>query len=377
MPTLPARPAGAGATSTTTPRPTTPASPSPSPAPRPSTSAPSVANGADVVGHRQGRRRPGHAAPTVEADGDDASTSRAAAVVNAGGVWADDVRALDEGTAPRLDPPGQGHPHHRAVGARCATTSPWSSRCPKDKRSVFVVPWGELTYIGTTDTDYDGPLDDPQCTPEDVDYLLGAINDAVDRASSPRPTSSARGPGCARWCKTRGERAHRRPVPPPPGHAVRQRAWSRSPAASSRPTARWRPTPSTRVVDEVLGAKVARAGRQAQPHHAACRCAAPRATTSVAGRAGAIAGVGAELRRPPRRPLRRRGPRAARHDRGATRRWPSRSSPGSPTCGPRRVYAVRYEMARIGRRRAVAAAPGPACSARDASAAAAADGRPR
>ena len=57
---------------------------------------------------------------------------------------------------------------------------------PKDKRSVFVVPWlptddggFELTYIGTTDTDYDGPIDDPQCTPDDIAYLLRAINFSV------------------------------------------------------------------------------------------------------------------------------------------------------------------------------------------------------
>ena len=49
---------------------------------------------------------------------------------------------------------------------------------PKDRRSIFVVPWPEvdLVYLGTTDTDYDGPLDDPACTPEDVDYLLDAVN---------------------------------------------------------------------------------------------------------------------------------------------------------------------------------------------------------
>src|SRR3546814_18187941 len=42
---------------------------------------------------------------------------------------------------------------------------------PKDKRSIFVVPWpapdGEepaFTYIGTTDTDHDGTTEDPQCT---------------------------------------------------------------------------------------------------------------------------------------------------------------------------------------------------------------------
>jgi glycerol-3-phosphate dehydrogenase len=49
----------------------------------------------------------------------------------------------------------------------------------KDRRSVFVVPWGDFTYIGTTDTDYDGPLENPQCTPADIAYLLGAINGAV------------------------------------------------------------------------------------------------------------------------------------------------------------------------------------------------------
>jgi glycerol-3-phosphate dehydrogenase len=41
---------------------------------------------------------------------------------------------------------------------------------------VFVVPHGEFTYVGTTDTDYDGPVDDPQCTPEDIEYLLRALN---------------------------------------------------------------------------------------------------------------------------------------------------------------------------------------------------------
>ena len=55
---------------------------------------------------------------------------------------------------------------------------------PKDRRSVFVVPWGgdggphRFTYIGTTDTDYDGPIDDPQITAADVAYLLRAINGA-------------------------------------------------------------------------------------------------------------------------------------------------------------------------------------------------------
>ncbi len=41
-----------------------------------------------------------------------------------------------------------------------------------------MVPWPgtDLVYLGTTDTDYTGPLDDPACTPEDVDLLEAANN---------------------------------------------------------------------------------------------------------------------------------------------------------------------------------------------------------
>ena len=107
---------------------------------------------------------------------------RARVVVNAAGVWADDIRALDEGM----------HPHAIRPAKGIHLTVPWSlvrndiaviAPVPKDKRSIFVVPWpapdGEdpaFTYIGTTDTDYDGPTEDPQCTREDVAYLLDAIN---------------------------------------------------------------------------------------------------------------------------------------------------------------------------------------------------------
>ncbi|MGA1259589.1 MAG: glycerol-3-phosphate dehydrogenase C-terminal domain-containing protein, partial [Ilumatobacteraceae bacterium] len=55
-----------------------------------------------------------------------------------------------------------------------------------DKRSLFVVPHmpnGDgtyrFTYVGTTDTDYQGSIDDPQCTEGDIDYCLRALNNAV------------------------------------------------------------------------------------------------------------------------------------------------------------------------------------------------------
>jgi len=116
-------------------------------------------------------------AATVEADGTTFEV-RTRAVVNAAGVWVDDVRALDEGVHPASIRPAKGI-HITVPWERVRNDIAAIVPVPKDKRSVFVVPWGDFTYVGTTDTDYDGSLDDPQCTPEDVDYLLGALNLAI------------------------------------------------------------------------------------------------------------------------------------------------------------------------------------------------------
>ena len=106
-------------------------------------------------------------------------------VINASGVWADDVRALDEKVHPDSIRPAKG----------VHLTVPWEKvrndiavviPVPRDRRSLFVVPWianGDgtfrYTYIGTTDTDYTGPVDDPQCTRDDINYVLDALNASV------------------------------------------------------------------------------------------------------------------------------------------------------------------------------------------------------
>jgi glycerol-3-phosphate dehydrogenase len=45
-----------------------------------------------------------------------------------------------------------------------------------DGRRIFVVPWGEYSYFGTTDTPYVGPVGAPDIDASDVSYLLSAIN---------------------------------------------------------------------------------------------------------------------------------------------------------------------------------------------------------
>src|SRR5205823_2008453 len=47
---------------------------------------------------------------------------------------------------------------------------------PLDGRVMFVLPWGDLSYIGTTDTDDDTSPDDVRATGEDVVYLLRSAN---------------------------------------------------------------------------------------------------------------------------------------------------------------------------------------------------------
>jgi len=116
----------------------------------------------------------------VVPDGGEPFAIRARAVVNAAGVWADQVRTLDEQHDPRSIRPAKGI--HITVPARafpCDIAAVIPVRA--DHRSIFVVPWGDQVYLGTTDTEWDGPLDDPSCLPEDVDYILDAVNAVVTR----------------------------------------------------------------------------------------------------------------------------------------------------------------------------------------------------
>lgn len=141
-----------------------------------------VANGVRLVGvHKDGAGRVRGA--RLAADGQELDVA-CSALINAAGVWADDVRAIDEGTHPDSIRPAKG----------VHITVPWELvqndiavvvPVPRDKRSVFVVPWGGHTYIGTTDTDHHGTLDEPRCTAADVAYLLRAINFSVERTITP------------------------------------------------------------------------------------------------------------------------------------------------------------------------------------------------
>jgi glycerol-3-phosphate dehydrogenase len=123
---------------------------------------------------RGARLRP--TAPSGEQEGPEVEV-RASVVVNATGVWVDEVRHLHDGGVRTTLRPAKGvHVTVPADRLPCDVAS--VIPVPKDRRSIFVVPWPEasMVYLGTTDTEHHGPLDDPRCEPEDVDYLLAAVN---------------------------------------------------------------------------------------------------------------------------------------------------------------------------------------------------------
>ena len=101
---------------------------------------------------------------------------RAANVVNATGVWADKLspKELHE----EADLPGSGPvaaPHvtirHEDLPLIGGAIVPAGAG-----RTIFALPWLGHTLVGTTDNDYEGPLEHIRPSSEDIDYLLEAVN---------------------------------------------------------------------------------------------------------------------------------------------------------------------------------------------------------
>jgi glycerol-3-phosphate dehydrogenase len=97
---------------------------------------------------------------------------RARQVVNAAGVWADDIQAMA----------GRGRIRVRASKGIHLLV-------PKDRihsdsgvilrtasSVLFVIPWGRHWIVGTTDTDWDLDLAHPAASARDIEYLLNQVN---------------------------------------------------------------------------------------------------------------------------------------------------------------------------------------------------------
>jgi glycerol-3-phosphate dehydrogenase len=134
------------------------------------------ANRLDVTGLLE---RDGHAEGVQVTDLESGGTFdvRAANVVNATGVWADQLRPQElheEAELPRIRPSRGTHItlEHEDLPLIGGAIVPAGSG-----RSIFALPWLGHTLVGTTDNDYEGSLDHIHPSTDDVDYLLAAINE--------------------------------------------------------------------------------------------------------------------------------------------------------------------------------------------------------
>jgi glycerol-3-phosphate dehydrogenase len=133
-------------------------------------------NGADVVEvlTKDGRA---NGVAFVEQDSGQRLEVSADHVVNATGVWADQIRpeVLEEEDVPRIAPSRGTH-----VILDQADLPMGSAACivpAGEGRMIFSLPWYGRTLIGTTDNDFDGDITHPRPGEDDVEYLLNAVND--------------------------------------------------------------------------------------------------------------------------------------------------------------------------------------------------------
>jgi glycerol-3-phosphate dehydrogenase len=127
-----------------------------------------------------------------EAESGDEVEVSAANVVNATGVWADRIRPeeiLTEEEIPRINPSRGTHitlsMDDLPIGtAACIVPA-------GEERTIFALPWYGRVLAGTTDNDYDGDIDRVPPSPDDVTYLLDALNSYFELELTPDQITGA------------------------------------------------------------------------------------------------------------------------------------------------------------------------------------------
>ncbi len=100
----------------------------------------------------------------------------ASAVINATGPWTDRTRKLSTEQVTEVLRPTKGV-HVVVERDRLPVNNAIVCFHPTDERVLFAIPWGEQTYLGTTDTDFDGDPGQVMADGDDVAYLLDAARE--------------------------------------------------------------------------------------------------------------------------------------------------------------------------------------------------------
>jgi len=106
---------------------------------------------------------------------------RALTIVNATGPWCDRIRHLDAPNVPPLVRTSKGA-HAIVRRDRLGLHDAIAFISPIDGRLMFVLPWNDLAYIGTTETEENVEPENVRATGDDVIYLLRSANAIFPRA---------------------------------------------------------------------------------------------------------------------------------------------------------------------------------------------------
>ncbi|MEZ6853626.1 glycerol-3-phosphate dehydrogenase/oxidase [Halodesulfovibrio aestuarii] len=98
-------------------------------------------------------------------------TIHARSVVNATGIFTDEIRQMDDPSVTPILQPSQGI-HIMLDRTFCPGEAGILIPKTDDGRVVFVLPWHDKLIIGTTDTEVSGPEMEPKATNDEVDFLL-------------------------------------------------------------------------------------------------------------------------------------------------------------------------------------------------------------
>ena len=119
---------------------------------------------------------PGPGARVLDTLSQEEFVIRAANVINATGVWADQIRPEElhgEAEVPTIAPSRGTHllVSNDDLRLRAGAIVPAA-----EGRSIFALPWLGRSLLGTTDNNYSGPLEHVKPSLQDIDYLLEATN---------------------------------------------------------------------------------------------------------------------------------------------------------------------------------------------------------
>jgi glycerol-3-phosphate dehydrogenase len=96
-------------------------------------------------------------------------------IINAAGPWVDEIRALNKSRQGKQLYLTKGV--HLVVPKHKLRVHHSMYFEVQDGRMIFLIPRNQITYIGTTDTPYDGDKDMLKVDKEDASYLINAVNE--------------------------------------------------------------------------------------------------------------------------------------------------------------------------------------------------------